>query len=48
MNLKGKNFLKLLDLTSEEISGLLDLAALAQINKVQIQFQDFILIVLLF
>ena len=27
MNLKGKSFLKLLDLTSEEISGLLDLAA---------------------
>ena len=27
MNLKGKSFLKLLDLTSEEMSGLLDLAA---------------------
>ena len=27
MNLKGKSFLKLLDLTSEEIGGLLDLAA---------------------
>jgi len=27
MNLKGKHFLKLLDLTSEEIAGLLDLAA---------------------
>jgi len=27
MNLKGKSFLKLLDLTSEEITGLLDLAA---------------------
>ena len=27
MNLKGKNFLKLLDLTSDEITGLLDLAA---------------------
>ena len=27
MNLKGKNFLKLLDLTPEEIGGLLDLAA---------------------
>ena len=27
MNLKGKSFLKLLDLTSEEIAGLLDLAA---------------------
>lgn len=27
MNLKGKHFLKLLDFTSEEISGLLDLAA---------------------
>ena len=27
MDLKGKNFLKLLDLTSEEIGGLLDLAA---------------------
>ena len=27
MNLKGKNFLKLLDLTNEEMSGLLDLAA---------------------
>ncbi len=27
MNLKGKNFLKLLDFTSEEINGLLDLAA---------------------
>ena len=27
MNLKGKSFLKLLDLTSEEISGLLELAA---------------------
>ena len=27
MNLKGKSFLKLLDLTSKEISGLLDLAA---------------------
>ena len=27
MNLKGKNFLKLLDLSSEEIQGLLDLAA---------------------
>ena len=27
MNLKGKNFLKLLDLTPEEISGLLDMAA---------------------
>ena len=27
MNLKGKSFLKLLDLTSEEIVGLLDLAA---------------------
>ena len=27
MNLKGKSFLKLLDLTPEEITGLLDLAA---------------------
>ena len=27
MNLKNKHFLKLLDLTSEEIAGLLDLAA---------------------
>ena len=27
MNLKGKSFLKLLDFTSEEIEGLLDLAA---------------------
>lgn len=27
MNLKGKNFLKLLDLTTEEIEGLIDLAA---------------------
>ena len=27
MDLKGKSFLKLLDLTSEEIGGLLDLAA---------------------
>ena len=27
MNLKNKNFLKLLDLTTEEISGLIDLAA---------------------
>ena len=27
MNIKGKNFLKLLDLTPEEITGLLDLAA---------------------
>ena len=27
MNLKNKHFLKLLDLTSEEIGGLLDLAA---------------------
>ena len=27
MNLKGKSFLKLLDISSEEIEGLLDLAA---------------------
>ena len=27
MNLKGRNFLKLLDCTPEEIGGLLDLAA---------------------
>jgi ornithine carbamoyltransferase len=27
MNLKGKNFLKLLDFTPEEIQGFLDLAA---------------------
>ena len=27
MNMKGKSFLKLLDLTNEEMSGLLDLAA---------------------
>ena len=27
MNLKGKSFLKLLDLTPEEIGGLLELAA---------------------
>lgn len=27
MNLKGKNFLKLLDFSSEEIVGLLDLAS---------------------
>ena len=27
MNLKGKSFLKLLDFTPEEITGLLDLAA---------------------
>ena len=33
MNLKGKSFLKLLDLTSEEISGLLDLAAELKANK---------------
>ena len=29
MNLKGKSFLKLLDLTPEEISGLLELAAVS-------------------
>ena len=33
MNLKGKSFLKLLDLTSEEISGLLELAAELKAKK---------------
>ena len=33
MNLKGKNFLKLLDLSSEEIQGLLDLAAELKAKK---------------
>ena len=33
MNLKGKSFLKLLDLTSEEIAGLLDLAAELKAKK---------------
>ena len=33
MNLKGKNFLKLLDFTPEEISGLLDLAAELKAKK---------------
>ena len=33
MNLKGKSFLKLLDLTSEEMSGLLDLAAELKAKK---------------
>ena len=33
MNLKGKNFLKLLDLTSEEIQGLIDLAAELKAKK---------------
>ena len=33
MNLKGKNFLKLLDFTPEEIGGLLDLAAELKAKK---------------
>ena len=33
MNLKGKSFLKLLDFTSEEILGLIDLAADFKIKK---------------
>ncbi len=33
MNMKGKSFLKLLDLTSEEIAGLLDLAAELKAKK---------------
>ena len=33
MNLKGKSFLKLLDLTNEEMSGLLDLAAELKAKK---------------
>ena len=33
MNLKGKSFLKLLDLTPEEISGLLELAAKFKAEK---------------
>ena len=33
MNLKGKHFLKLLDFTAEEITGLLDLAAELKAKK---------------
>ena len=33
MNLKGKNFLKLLDFTPEEIGGLLELAAELKAQK---------------
>ena len=33
MNLKGKNFLTLLDFTPEEITGLLDLAAELKAKK---------------
>ena len=33
MNLKGKSFLKLLDFTPEEISGLIDLAAELKAKK---------------
>ncbi|MBR6767358.1 MAG: ornithine carbamoyltransferase, partial [Clostridia bacterium] len=42
MNLKGKNFLKLLDFTSEEINGLIDLAAdLKAKKKAGIPHADF-------
>ena len=33
MNLKGKSFLKLLDLTNEEMAGLLDLGILGMFNR---------------
>ena len=33
MNLKGKNFLKMLDFTPEEIEGMIDLALCGHYNK---------------
>lgn len=36
MNLKGKNFLKMLDFTPEEIEGMIDLAADLKAKKKQV------------
>ena len=39
MNLKGKSFLKLLDFTAEEISGLIELAAKLKEEKEKVMLE---------